>query len=332
MAAPLHNQPPLADDTPVVTVLITNYNGREILRDALGAVYQTGTGVPFDVVVIDDASTDESAAMVRREFPAVRLIVNESNMGFVRANNRGVREARGRYIFLLNSDTIVVNDAIAILSGYLDSHPEAGACGGWLLGRDGSAQVSFGSFPSFPQAMVDAFFLNDLFPRAGFPRRAMVPGEADTAPRRVDYISGADLMVRRSLVERLGLFDEQFVAYCEEVDLCHRILHIAGLETVFVPAARIIHLVGASYGKRVERQVRTQYTSYHLFLRKHYGLFLSLLTRLLYAWHFGVKLFARWIFFLAASPRAKEGRREQMLRAWYAVRYSLFPSTQNADH
>lgn len=310
---------------PVVTVLIANWNGCDILRDALRSVYGTTSGVTFELVVVDDASTDGSVSMIRGEFPQVRLIVNPVNVGFVRANNRGILEAHGAYVLLLNSDTIVMNNAVGILAAYLDSHPEAGVCGGWLLNRDGSAQVSFGSFPSFRQALVDAFFLNDLFPAARFPNRGRIPGNRDTLPRPVDYVSGANLMIRRELIKERGLFDERFQAYCEEVDLCYRVRHDYSRLTYFVPAARIIHLGGASYGRDAKRQVRTQFASYHLFLSKHHGWMASGLTRSLFAWHFAVKLVFRLIAYALAPSAEKNDRYAGVLRAWYQVRYSLFP-------
>lgn len=307
-----------------VTFLIASYNTAGLLDECLASVYaQTQTS--FEVIVVDDASSDGSPAMVREKYPQARLIVNERNVGFVRTNNIGVRHARGTYVLLLNSDTRLLNDAASFLAGYLDAHPEVGACGGCLLNPDGSTQISYGSFPSFTQALSGVLFLNDLFPRAGFPSVGARPEATAMAPRSVDYVSGADLMVRRDLVQRLGLFDELFEAYCEEVDLCYRLRHEAGQDIMFLPEARILHYGGASYGKLGKRRIGLQYQSYDKFLTKHHGRLYAWCTRALYAWHYAVKLVIRAARALIMPAPAREAARGAVRDALYTVRYSLAP-------
>jgi GT2 family glycosyltransferase len=308
-----------------VSVLITNWNGREILRDALRSLFARSAGARCEVIVVDDASSDGSADMVRADFPQVRLIVNPVNAGFVGANNVGVKTAKGRYILLLNSDTVLINDAVSVLAGYLDTHPEAGICGGWLLNRDLSSQLSFGSFPSLGQALVDALFLNDLFLGVGFPNRARVPDPASDKPVPVDYVSGACLMVRHEVVQRLGLFDDRFKAYCEEVDLCRRVSHGEGLQVVFVPEARIIHLGGATYRKLGREQIRQKCRSYDLYSRKHHGSLYSIVTRLLYAWHYAAKTCVRLLRYVLSDGVKRSERRDKLLEAWHFFISSLFP-------
>ncbi len=308
---------------PTISFLIASYNTAALLDECLASVFaQTRTS--FEVIVVDDGSTDGSPALVREKYPQVRLFVNEKNVGFVRTNNIGVRHARGQYVLLLNSDTRLLNDAASSLASYLDREPAVGACGGCLKNPDGTNQISFGSFPSFTQAATDALFLSDLFPRAGFPKIGASPEDPPAGPKRVDYISGADLMVRRELVEQLGLFDELFEAYCEEVDLCYRLLH-AGYQIAFVPDAQIIHYGGASYGKLGERRIRIQYQSYDKFLTKHHGRFYALVTRILYAWRFALKFLARTVRALVAPAAAREASWSMVRDALYVVRYSLAP-------
>jgi GT2 family glycosyltransferase len=311
-----------------VTILLTTWNGKDLLRAALTSVRETTSGVSTEIIVVDDASTDGTADMVREEFPDVHLRVLRENVGFVRANNIGAASASGRYLFLLNTDTILVNNAVGILASYLDRQARVGVCGAWLRNRDLSSQISYGSFPSFSQALVDAFFLNDLFPSLHLPNRGRAPsGSRDAVPRAVDYVTGAALLTRRDLVQRLGLFDEQFEAYCEEVDFCHRVHTVAGLATHFVPDAHIIHLGGGSYGNVSRRRVRIQFQSYNTFLRKHHGAVYAWGTRLLYAWHYAVKLLVR--AFQAMVTRG-DAQRLAMSQAWYALRYSLAPGTRRA--
>jgi GT2 family glycosyltransferase len=310
---------------PSVSIIVCNWNGKDVLRDCLRSIVTQTHDVTFETILVDDASTDGSAEMVSAEFPDVRLVRRVVNGGFVRANNEGINHARGAYCFLLNSDTLLINNAVAILAAYLGAHPHVGICGGWLFSTDGSSQVSYGSAPSLRQAMTDAFFLNDLFPSAGFPNRGVVPRVTMMAPVAVEYVTGADLMIRTELIHRFGLFDERYEAYCEEVDLCRRVHTQGHMEVHFVPEARIVHRGGFSYGKQGERHVRTQYASYHSYLTKHYGRVYSLAVRLLYAWHYAVKFIVRALRWASAQQKEKAGLRQAMRTAQSIIRYSLWP-------
>lgn len=311
---------------PDVSILITSWNGCDLLRNCLHSVYEKTAGLTYEIIVVDDGSTDGTAEMIRREFPEVKLIVLEQNVGFAKANNRGVKVATGRYVLLLNTDTLLLNNAVKTLVDFLETHPETGACGGWLLNSDMSSQVSFGTFPSFHQAIVDALFLNDLFPWAHLPNRGVCPDSSITEPIEVDYVTGADILIRKDLIDQIGLFDERFQAYCEETDFCYRLKHEANKKVHFVPQARLIHLGGMSYNKFPEYQACLQYSSYHKFLTKHHGAAYSFLTRFLYAWHYFVKMIVRFLRYLLSSQETKEDRKRQWLTAWYIVHYSLAPN------
>ncbi len=311
-----------------VSILITSWNGRDLLRECLRSVRDKTRGISYEIVVVDDGSTDGTPEMLRNEFPSVRLLVSKKNEGFVKANNRGVQQTSGKCVFLLNTDTVLVNNAIKILFDFLESHPEAGACGGWLKNRDLASQVSYGSFPSLSQALVDALFLNDLFPKAHFPNRGVFPDDRIRTPIEVDYITGADILIRRELIDQIGLFDENFRAYCEETEFCYRVRHYAKKKVYFVPEAQIIHLGGMSYIKYRQHQLQLMYSSYNKFLRKHHGAVYSFATRTLYAWHYFVKMVVRLVRYLFAPRNRREEQRNVLLNAWYSVRYSLIPSEE----
>ena len=308
-----------------VTILVTNWNGRAVLQDCLTSIFERTKNVQFDVVVVDDASTDDSVAMVRSRFPQVTLVESPGNLGFVGANNLGVRSASGTYVLLLNSDTVVLNDAVHILAEFMDRHPDSGICGPALTGSTGAPQISYGWPPSFVQGLVDAFFLNDLFPGAGFPCRGIAPKPERTEPFTVRYVSGAALMIRSSLVAIHGLFDERFKAYCEEVDLCQRIRQQDHSRVFLVPAAHILHHEGKSYGQLGKERIRIMYQSYDAFLTKYHGPITSWATRVLYAWHYLVKGIFRGISYLWASSDQRAVRLQSIRQAFYHVRYSLRP-------
>ena len=315
---------------PDVSVVVTNWNGRELLQACLQSMYDKTTEMRTEIIVVDDASTDSSAEMVRSKFPDVKLVLNETNLGFARANNRGVEHATGRYVLLLNSDTELLNNAIKILADFLDTHPDAAVCGGCLKNKDLSTQISYGSFPSFSQAIIDALFLNDLFPHAGFPNRGAFPPESTVSPRKVDFIIGADLLIRKEIIDQLGLFDELFQAYCEEVDFCYRIRREKRGNAYLVPGAQILHLGGMSYSKLGERQIQLHYSGYAKFLRKHHGSLYALATRILYAWHHVVKFCVRLVSWAISSGEQKVMKKRSVLNAWYTVWYSAFPNAQPA--
>ncbi len=193
-----------------------------------------------EVFVVDNASRDGSAAMVREKFPSVSLIENTENRGFAAANNQAFTQSRGRYVIMLNPDTVVRGGALETLVEFMDAHPRAGACGGKLLNADGTLQQSAFAFPTLAQIFLDFFplnwrltnsRLNGRYPRAWYER-----GE----PFQVDHPLGADLLVRRQVVEQVGWLDEQFFIYCEEIDWCMRIKR-AGWQIWCVPQAEIVH-------------------------------------------------------------------------------------------
>lgn len=315
---------------PDVSVVVTNWNGRALLEACLRSIYDRTTDLNAEIIVVDDASSDGSADMVRSTFPDVILVANQTNLGFAGANNRGAGFATGRYVLLLNSDTVLLNNAIRILADFLDTHPDAAVCGGALKNEDLSTQISYGSFPTFSQALVDALFLNDCFPRAGFPNRGAFPPASTVTTRKVDFIIGADILIRKELIDRLGLFDEDFHAYCEEVDFCYRVRRENPGQAYLVPDARIIHLGGMSYSKLGKRQIQLTYSGYAKFLRKHHGPIYALATRMLYAWHYAVKLCVRSLSWLFSAGERRNVNRQTILNAWYTVRYSLFPDMRRA--
>lgn len=311
---------------PEISIVFANWNTRDYLRECLHSVMEKTIGLTYEFIVVDDGSTDGSVEMLRAEFPQVRVLVNEKNMGVAKTYNRGVALARGKYVQLLNTDMILINNAIGVLRDFLETHGGVGACAGWLRNSDMTSQVSFGDFPSFHQAIIDALFLNDIFPHSNLPNRGKHPEEGMTNPIEVDYVTGASMLIRKDLVDRFGFFDERYTSYCEETDLCYRLKHIAKQKVCFVPGAQIVHYGGGSFGKLRQYQLKLHFSSYDKFLRKHHGALYSLCTRVLYAWPYLIKLVVRFIRYLIAPVGRKGEMKAHALNAWYAIRYSLFPS------
>jgi len=222
-----------------LSISIVSYNTREILLACVRSVYETAGGLACEVIVVDNGSRDGSAEAVRARFPAAVVIANQDNRGYARASNQALAVCRGRHVLLLNSDTLVKADALERMVRYLDAHPDAGAVGCAQLDAQGRPMRSCFRFPTLGEHVRHAPVLGRFL--AG---REEAPAGAG-AERDVEWANGACLMVRRSVLEKLGGLDERFFMYFEDVDLCLRI-HQSGLRLVYLPGAEIVHLVGQS--------------------------------------------------------------------------------------
>jgi GT2 family glycosyltransferase len=224
--------------------------------------------VSSEVILIDNASKDGTAAAVRAAFPTVRLIESPTNLGFAGGNNRAMVEATGRYLLLLNTDAFVEPGAIAAMVAYLDGHPKTAAVGPRLHNGDGSLQQSCYRFPTPGHAWAQNLWLAGLF-GADHPLGDFSRWPHDTA-RSVDWVIGACVMVRRSVYDRVGGFDERFFMYSEETDWQRR-MRTAGWDVAFTPAARVTHLGGGSATPNKPAVDRHFWESLDRYVRKHHG-------------------------------------------------------------
>lgn len=262
-----------------LTVVIVSWNVRDLLRRCLRSVdlsaehrrlNATGKAGGVEIVVVDNASSDGSAEMVRAEFPHVRLVANHENRGFTAASNQGLAQAEGRYLLLLNPDTEVVGDALATMIDHMDGHPEVGVLGPQLRYPDGSRQSSRRRFPTFSTAIVESTVVQEWWTDNRFLRRYYMADTPDDQVQPVDWLVGACLLVRRQAYEQVGGLDEGFFMYSEELDWCRRI-KAAGWGVVYLPTATVIHYEGKSSEQVVAaRHIHFQSSKVRYF-RKHYG-------------------------------------------------------------
>jgi hypothetical protein len=308
---------------PDVSIVFTHWNVRDLLRDCLKSLKEKTTGLTYEIIIVDDGSTDGSVEMIRKEFPEVRLVENGTNIGVAKAYNRGAALATGRYMQMLNTDMVLVNNAVRILTDFLESHPEAGACCGKLRNPDMSTQVSYGSFPGLLQAFSETFGLRHLIPFIPWPQAGVCPDERVTEPLEAEYLSGADMLIRKEVIDRLGFFDERYTSYCEETDFCYRIRHQTPWKLYYVPQAEIVHFGGQSFSKVPEYRLRLMYSGYNKFLTKHHGAVYSFLTRALYALQFA----RRWVVAVVKYMfRPGEAGTWAVTEAGWHVKYALFPT------
>ncbi len=256
--------------TPVLSIIIVNFNAEKLILRSLQAVYETAGTLDCEVIVVDNASTDQSVLAMQQNYPQVKLIRNLENVGFAKANNQAAQVARGRYLLLLNSDAFVHEGAISTLVKYMASNPDTGAASCRLVYEDGSLQRSCYSFPTPFTELWQTLWLDKLFPRSPvFGKFRMTYWGYDTY-RDVDWVMGAVMILRREVVEQVGLFDEEYFMYSEEMDLCYR-LKQAGWKVSFVPEAKVTHLWGGTSRHNMELAFIRLYKSRVLFFRKHYG-------------------------------------------------------------
>jgi hypothetical protein len=228
-----------------LSLIIVNWNSADFVRNCLASINPGSCAHRIEVIVVDSGSFDQCGGMLSREFPAVRFVQAPENIGFAKANNLGASFAAGRFLLFLNPDTEVVGNALERLVQVLDRHPEAGLAGALLHNFDGSVQTScIQSFPTLLNQFLDSEWLRGLFPRS--PLWGMAPlFEKDPAPAAVEVVSGACILIRRGLFEKLAGFDTRFFMYSEDLDLCRRV-RAAGQVCLFVPEARIVHHGGGS--------------------------------------------------------------------------------------
>jgi GT2 family glycosyltransferase len=244
---------------PILSIVLVNFNDAAHLPESLASVGMHAAGFGFEIIVVDNASSDGSPALVAERFPGVKLIRNEKNEGFGRANNRAVRESRGEFLLFLNTDAVVHPGALDLLMNEMRRHPDTGVAGPALLTPAGSFQASFGGRTGFFAELAKKGLLNRLRTRAL---------ERDRSRREVRWVSGAFLLVRRRAFLEAGGFDEGFFLYFEDIDLCERIL-AGGWKVVFLPQAVSLHY-GRAVTSAVPFQSRVAYRKSQLrFYRKH---------------------------------------------------------------
>jgi len=224
----------------------------------------------YELVIVDNGSSDETVKMLQAEYPAARLIQNSKNEGFARPVNQALRASSGQFVLVLNPDTIVLPGAINVLVDYLKAHPEVGICGPKVLNRDGSLQKSCKRGVSRPWAAFSYFTgLSALFPRSKFFGGYQLNYLDEDAMHEVDGVSGSCMLIRRLLIAQVGYFDERFFAYQEDADYCFQAKK-GGWKIIYLPQAQIVHYGGLG-GSRVQpfRSIYEWHRSYFLYYRKN---------------------------------------------------------------
>ena len=264
-----------------LSITIVNFNTKDLLRQCLTSIYEMTKNISFEIIVVDNASSDGSVEMIRKEFPHVKVIENKENLFFTKAHNQALRIANGRYLMLLNSDTIVINNAFEIMVNFMNEHPEVGACGPKLLNLDMTLQRSSDRLPSFLYGLFEVLLMNTLFPNNVVKKYRIYANWDRNSTKEVDSVGGSCMMVKKEVTDKVGLLDENFLAYFEETDWCKRILE-AGYKIYYISEAQIIHYWQVAMDKLGrEKKEKIFYDSMLYYYSKHYGIFSSLILWLI---------------------------------------------------
>lgn len=267
---------------PDLSVVVVNWNVKDLLRACLQSLLAAGQTAPqfaTEIIVVDSASSDDSPEMVRREFPQVRLIASEQNLGYAGGNNAGAAVAQGRYLFLLNPDTIVQPEALSRMVEYMDTHPTIGALGPQLLWPDDSSQSSRRSFPSLGTLFWESTLLGQWFPHNRHIQSYHLVHHPADQPQKVDWVVGAAILIRHEAWQQVGPIDEAFFMYFEETDWCRRSA-AAGWETYYLPTAQVTHYEGKSSEQVVAARTLRFQRSKLRYTRKYFGPVWATLLRL----------------------------------------------------
>jgi len=251
-----------------ISVCIVSWNVAADLRACLQALENQRGEVGFEIIVVDNASTDGSPDLVAREFPGAHLIRSQRNLGFARACNVAVHSAHGRYLLLLNPDCLLPPDALVKLMQFADEHPDAGLVGPKLVNADGSVQHSARRLPNIKAAILRNTFLGRLFPGSTAVDDYLMRQWDRESVREVDWLSGACLVVRRGALDEVGLLDERFFWGSEDVDLAIRMKN-ADWRVLYTPEPQVMHAVGRSTDRVPWRTIFRTHRSMFRLYRKH---------------------------------------------------------------
>ena len=301
-----------------LSIIIINYNSRQVLLNCLNSLTPSTSFISSEIFIVDNAST-ESIRDIEKEFPKVNFIYNEKNIGFAAANNIGVKHAKGKYILLLNPDTIVNENSFQPMINYLDTHSDVGIVGCKIFNAEGEIERSTHSFPSLLKEFMHANeFLKIFFGYDSqlakilkniFKSKSLESYWDHNRIKEVDHVTGACMMVKKEAIDKVGLLDEVFFLYNEEVEWSFRFKK-AGYKSVFLPESSIIHLFGHSTKQRVQKQTVNKllverYRGMFYFFQKHYSFIKLILLRVIVLQGFSLRLFSNYIKSLKATTEQK---------------------------
>jgi len=306
-----------------ISIIIVNWNVREFLDRCLNSIFFYLKSREFEVIVVDNASSDGSVEMVKRKFSQIKLIINKENYGFAKACNQGIKIAHGRYLFFLNPDSEVTNNTYDQVINFMESHSEVGVAGCYLYYPDRRIQTSFYRFTSLANLLGRALLLYSFLPRNAL--TGPLFSDYLRSNRSIGRVCGGAMVVRREAFEEVELFDESFFLYYEDEDLCYR-MRQKGWKIAPIPDTKIIHHHNQSGRKNIRKAIFSTYQSQFLFYRKFHSLSKLVIFRTIQL--VGVSLRTLfWLFALMVSTRPEEAK--ERFRGYLSLLLSDFSYTKS---
>jgi GT2 family glycosyltransferase len=282
------------DNQSSLAIIIISFNVRKLLQECLESIYRETRRTRCEIWVIDNNSRDDSVAMLKQSFPDVRLIENKENLGFTRANNQAIARCRSDLVLLLNPDTLIQDGALDKMVQFMDEHPEVGVSGCRVENPDGSLQLACRrSIPTPQVAFYRMTGLSRLFPHSKVMAKYNLTYLDPDQPHEVDAVSGAFLMIRRQVVNQIGMLDETFWIFGEDIDWCIR-AQKAGSKVMYYPEAHILHYKGIGCSTNSRKTNYEYYRAMYLFHRKHFAKDYSPLTNSIIYAGIGVNALCAW--------------------------------------
>lgn len=297
-----------------LSIITINYNTKDLIVQCINSI-PMGLGntdiLSYEIILVDNASTDGSVEIIRNTFTTVKIIQNSVNKGYAYAVNRGIEAASGEYLLILNSDIMFTNNCLLPLINYIKENPRTGIVGPQLIYPNGILQRSYGSIPSLSQAFLDVFFIRFIWVQIKNLLKKRLGYNFDLNSKSVSYIDGASMLIRREVVQEIGYFDERFFFYAEDADFCFR-AHKKKWDIMFIPQSQIIHRRGASSVKREQISFSIQLVKANLqFIEKHYNKINLWIYKLLTCFHFFVRFIKNWIQLTLFFISGKENKKDQ---------------------
>lgn len=322
-----------------LTISIVSYDTEDLLKACLNSIYENTEGINYEIIVVDNNSSDGSVNMVKEEFPRVRLIVNKENVGFAKANNQVIKQSKGRYVLLLNSDTVVISDAVAKMVNFMDAHPEAGVVGCTKLNPDLSVQPSVTLLPNTWTVFLRFFrfkwlllsakqrrFVNRFFgPILGKTMGSYLSWYSDDKrkeARSVDFVTGTCFLIRHATIDDVGLLDESFFMYLEDADWCFRIKR-KGWGIYIYPEAQIIHYVGESFRSTLDTFSLEHCRSRYYYFEKHHGRIVTFLLRVIIIFALILREEKSFFLYLFSGKKEREVLRKKIFSHFEIIKLSV---------
>jgi len=303
-----------------LSIVIVNFNNKDLLYNCLSSIFKATKNLSFEVIVADNNSQDNSPEMVTKEFPQVRLFCNKINLGFSKANNQGIEKARGKNILLLNSDTIVLEDSLNKMVNFLNERRDVAIVGCQMQTKEGRPYRSCFKFPNLAEQLISRNFFKKFFDISRFSLN--YPDWNSGKIKEVDWLSGAALMIKKEVLEQIGMLDESLFIYFEDVDLCYRAKE-AGFKICYLPQAGIIHIGQSTTQLNRERFEIEWHRSRLIYFKKHdsYLVFLVIKTLMLCGCLLNI---TRILFNLFLAPSRYEGLKPKLHAYTQIVKMGLF--------